>query len=67
MNNIDQRIDLITALNRLTPRQRKVLVLWAAGYTQQEIADEYGVNQSTVSRWLSDSVQYIRRHDERGI
>ena len=67
MNNIDQRIDLITALNRLSPRQRKVVLLWAAGYTQQEIADEYGVNQSTVSRWLSDSVQYIRRHDERGI
>ncbi len=56
MNNIDQRIDLITALNRLTPRQRKVLVLWAAGYTQQEIATECGVSQSTVSRWLSDSV-----------
>jgi len=59
MNNIDQRIDLITALNKLTPRQRKVLILWAAGYTQQEIATEYGVNQSTVSRWLSDSVHIL--------
>ena len=53
MNNIDTRIDLIDALNKLAPRQRKVLILWAAGYTQQEIADEYGVNQSTVSRWIS--------------
>ena len=50
---IDQRIDLISALNRLSPRQRKVVLLWAAGYTQQEIADEYKVNQSTVSRWIS--------------
>ena len=59
MNNIDTRIDLIDALNKLTPRQRKVVILWAQGYTQQEIADEYGVNQSTVSRWLFDSVHIL--------
>jgi len=56
MNNIDQRIDLINALNKLTPRQRKVLILWAAGYTQQEIADEYGVALRTISRWIQRSV-----------
>ena len=60
MNNIDQRIDLIDALNKLTPRQRKVLILWAAGYTQQEIADEYGVAQRTISRWLQKSVSKMR-------
>jgi RNA polymerase sigma factor (sigma-70 family) len=60
VNNIDQRIDLITALNKLTPRQRKVLVLWAAGYTQQEIADEYGVHQSTVSRVIEESIYRIQ-------
>ena len=54
--DIDQRIDLISALNKLSPRQRKVVILWAQGYTQQEIADEYGVNQSTVSRWISGCV-----------
>ena len=55
MNNIDTRIDLIDALNKLTPRQRKVVILWAAGYTQQEIADEYGVAQRTISRWIQKS------------
>ena len=54
--DIDQRIDLISALNRLSPRQRKVLILWAQGYTQQEIATKYKVNQSTVSRWISGCV-----------
>ena len=54
--DIDQRIDLITALNKLSPRQRKVLLLWAAGYTQQEIAKEYGVTQRTISRWIQKSV-----------
>ena len=57
--DIDQRIDLISALNKLSPRQRKVVVLWAQGYTQQEIADEYGVNQSTVSRWISGCVHIM--------
>ena len=54
--DIDQRIDLVSALNKLSPRQRKVVILWASGYTQQEIADEYGVTQRTISRWIQKSV-----------
>ena len=54
--DIDQRLDLIAALNRLSPRQCKVLLLWAAGYTQQEIAAKYKVSQSTISRWISGCV-----------
>jgi len=58
--DIDQRIDLISALNKLSPRQRKVLLLWAAGYTQQEIAKEYGVHRTTIGRWISDSLHLLR-------
>ena len=58
--DIDQRIDLVSALNKLSPRQRKVVILWAAGHTQQEIADEYGVTQRTISRWIQKSVSKMR-------
>jgi len=57
--DIDQRLDLLSALNKLSPRQRKVVLLWAAGYTQQEIATKYKVSQSTISRWISGCVHIM--------
>ena len=57
--DIDQRIDLITALNKLSPRQRKVLILWAAGYTHKEISKEYRVHRTTIGRWISDSLHLL--------
>ena len=57
--DIDQRIDLMNALNKLSPRQRKVLILWAAGYTHKEIAKEYGVHRTTVGRWISASLHLL--------
>ena len=56
MNSIDQRIDLISALNQLTPRQRRVLVLWAAGYTHKEIAKEYGLTRQRISQICAESI-----------
>ena len=58
--DIDQRIDLVSALNKLSPRQRKVVILWAQGYTQQEIADEYGVTQVAVHYWIRDATYILR-------
>jgi len=55
--DIDQRLDLISALNKLSPRQRKVVLLWAAGYTQQEIAKEYGVTQQAVSLIVETAIR----------
>jgi len=52
----DQRIDLISALNKLTPRQRKVLLLWAAGYTHKEIAKEYGLTRQRISQICAGAI-----------
>ena len=54
--DIDTRIDLIDALNKLAPRQRKVLILWAAGYTHKEIAKEYGLTRQRISQICADAI-----------
>jgi len=54
--DIDQRIDLISALNQLSPRQRKVLILWAAGYTHKEIAKEYGLTRQRISQICAEAI-----------
>ena len=57
--DIDQRIDLISALNKLTPRQRKVLVLWAAGYTHKEIAKEYGLTRRRIGQICAEAISLL--------
>lgn len=42
----------------LTPRQRQVLLLYADGYTQQEIAAMLDVNQSSITKSLNGNVDY---------
>jgi len=59
MNNIDARIDLINALNKLTPRQRKVLILWAQGYTHKEIAKEYGLTRRRIGQICAEAISLL--------
>ena len=54
--DIDQRIDLVSALNKLSPRQRKVVILWAAGYTHKEIAKEYGLTRQRISQICAEAI-----------
>ncbi len=60
MVNIDQQIDLIAALNRLSPRQRKVVILWAAGYTHKEIGKQLGISANTVQTHFHRGVVILR-------
>ena len=47
--DIHERIDLIKALQTLTPKQRAVLYAWAVlGLTQREIAEALGVSERAV-------------------
>ena len=55
----DQRIDLIAALNRLSPRQRKVLLLWAAGYTHKEIAKEYRLTRRRIGQICAEAISLL--------
>ena len=51
-DELDARIDMERLLAALPPQQRRAVSLYARRYTQQEVADALGVNQSTISRWL---------------
>ena len=50
---VENRIDVERAIGRLTFREAAVLYLWVTGYTQEEIGELVGCDQSTISRVLS--------------
>lgn len=49
---IDDLVDVRRAMERLTARQREVLALTVAGWTQERIAGRLGIAQQGVSRHL---------------
>lgn len=53
MDGVENRIDVERAIGRLTFREAAVLYLWVTGYTQAEIGEAMGCDQSTVSRVLA--------------
>jgi RNA polymerase sigma factor (sigma-70 family) len=44
----------------LTERQRQVLELWRQGYTQEEMAERLGCDQSTVCREIQRAADLVR-------
>jgi len=51
---VENKIDVERAMGRLSRREAAVLYLWVTGYTQEEIGEAMGVNQSTISRILAN-------------
>ena len=51
---VENKIDVERAIGRLSRREAAVLYLWVTGYTQAEVAEIMGVNQSTISRILAN-------------
>lgn len=50
---VENKIDVERAMGRLSYREAAVLYLWVTGYTQEEIGEAMGCDQSTVSRVLA--------------
>jgi len=51
---VENKIDVERAIGRLSRREAAVLYLWVTGYSQAEVAEIMGVNQSTISRILAN-------------
>ena len=47
---VENKIDVERAMGRLSYREAAVLYLWVTGYTQEEIGEKMGCDQSTISR-----------------
>ena len=50
---VENKIDVERAMGRLSKREAAVLYLWVTGYTQAEIGEMVGCDQSTISRILA--------------
>jgi RNA polymerase sigma factor (sigma-70 family) len=59
---IDDLVDVGRAMARLTARQREVLALTVAGWTQEEIGAELGVTQQVVSEHLAAARETLGRY-----
>ncbi|MDP9118060.1 MAG: SigB/SigF/SigG family RNA polymerase sigma factor [Actinomycetota bacterium] len=63
MENVELRETLRPALQTLPEREREILMMrFAAGRTQTEIAEAIGVSQMQVSRLISRSLARLREH-----
>jgi RNA polymerase sigma-B factor len=62
LTDVDQRMDLLPLLSRLTGREQRILKLrYVAGCSQSEIATFVGVSQMQVSRLLARSLAQLRQ------
>ncbi len=52
------------AKESLTKRQREILVKILSGQKQKEIAEELGINKSTVSRTYHRGLQQLEKHSK---
>ena len=59
---VEDRETLRPVLAKLTPRQRTILVLrFSHHWTQDRIAEHFGISQMQISRVLSQTLQFIRQ------
>lgn len=49
---ISDRLQVLDMLAAVSPQQQRVLVLWSAGYSYEEIADELAISRTAVNKAL---------------
>ncbi len=61
MDRVDERFDVAVAVRKLSPRERRMLVLrFVGGLSQSEIAADMGVSQMQISRLLRSILNRMR-------
>lgn len=63
---IDDLVDVRRAMARLTARQREVLALTVAGWTQEEIGAELGIAHQVVSEHLAKAREALGEYLQNG-
>ncbi|RUS47793.1 sigma-70 family RNA polymerase sigma factor [Cohnella sp. AR92] len=57
----ERRMDLLEAMNRLKPEERKVvLLLYNDGYSQRDVAEQLGVSQMSISRIQRRAIEQLK-------
>lgn len=59
---IDDLVDVGRAMERLTARQREVLALTVAGWTQEEIGERLGIAHQVVSEHLAKARETLESY-----
>ena len=54
MESIELKIDFERLLKRLSPRDRRIAVLYAFGHTQEEIGAKVGLTQRRIGQILQE-------------
>ena len=52
MLDVDESVPVISGIDRLTPREREVVVLIARGYTYKETAYDLGISVKTLENHM---------------
>lgn len=57
---LSDRMQALELIERLTPHQRPVVLLWAAGRSYQQIADDLGISLTNVKRTMTKAFDRLR-------
>ena len=60
-DEIDRRLDIEMALDKLHPKYRNALILWGQGFPYAEIAEQMGIGKTTAHRYVQAGRKALER------